>query len=548
PNDFFDVIFQNDIAFGIPKDKWEDEIKELVRITKPGGFIELCESETTTDMGPLSEMFFEGMRIALQSRGFGENIVQCIPKLLQSHGIHIQGESILSILIGWGGEIGQLNLKHAKLLFESFKPWLSDSFEIGSEDYDNMVENTYHRGISTVGRKIELLEPMTNEEIGKTSSKINQTWENGLEYKKLYPTMEIDPDLLPDNVQEDNRLEITHNIHTHIFGRLFHAPIEEKLLQSNSQFKVLDVGCGSGYWIRDMAIKYPNVEFHGFDISKTLKEDIDKLPNVMFVAGNVLNGIPFPDNYFDFVYQRMLIGYIPKHKCDDELKELNRVVKPDGYLELVEMGPDMQRMGPICDKFLKGLSQISAHRDVYLELGWNGKIGEINLENFQMIGASMKPWLSNIFNMTSEEYEIMQENMNKEIKRFQTYQNGIALVGRKNKIDLSERNYSKTNNETRKYETFNEEFDTGSPDIPFSTDNETPINSTSQSSDLVKLNEKIAVNWKPQSQHTTRDDSRLDNRRRFHADEDSPYALPADIEEQDRLEIQHLLIKHLYGE
>ncbi|KAJ1556155.1 hypothetical protein HK096_001095, partial [Nowakowskiella sp. JEL0078] len=63
----------------------------------------------------------------------------------------------------------------------------------------------------------------------------------------------------------------------------------------------------------------------------------------------------------------------------------------------------------------------------------------------------------------------------------------------------------------------------------------------------MKLNESAAEQWQPQFQHMLRDDARLDSLRRFHNIEDSPYILPADIEEQDRLEIQHQILTHIFG-
>ncbi|KAJ1553618.1 hypothetical protein HK096_007133 [Nowakowskiella sp. JEL0078] len=68
----------------------------------------------------------------------------------------------------------------------------------------------------------------------------------------------------------------------------------------------------------------------------------------------------------------------------------------------------------------------------------------------------------------------------------------------------------------------------------------------SQKESLI-LNEKIAEEWQPQYDHSLRSDARLDNLRRFHNIKESPYFLPADIEEQDRLEVQHLISTHYFG-
>ena len=49
---------------------------------------------------------------------------------------------------------------------------------------------------------------------------------------------------------------------------------------------------------------------------------------------NLLDGLPFEDDSFDFVFQRLLVGAIPKNKWPFIINELTRVLKPDGYLEV----------------------------------------------------------------------------------------------------------------------------------------------------------------------------------------------------------------------
>ncbi|KAJ1562522.1 hypothetical protein HK096_008381, partial [Nowakowskiella sp. JEL0078] len=43
PDYHFDAVFQRLLIFGIPKDKWDTLIKELIRVSKPGRFIEIVE-------------------------------------------------------------------------------------------------------------------------------------------------------------------------------------------------------------------------------------------------------------------------------------------------------------------------------------------------------------------------------------------------------------------------------------------------------------------------------------------------------------------------
>jgi ubiquinone/menaquinone biosynthesis C-methylase UbiE len=69
---------------------------------------------------------------------------------------------------------------------------------------------------------------------------------------------------------------------------------------------VLDSGCGPATWTFEMGETYPNSKFYGIDISLVFPELI-KPANVDFVIGNIAKKIPFPDNTFDYIHQRLLI-------------------------------------------------------------------------------------------------------------------------------------------------------------------------------------------------------------------------------------------------
>src|SRR5439155_8552781 len=92
--------------------------------------------------------------------------------------------------------------------------------------------------------------------------------------------------------------------------------------------------------------------FYGIDISAIFPTEI--LPsNVEFRQINVLNGLPWPDEYFDFVYQRFMILSFTMEQWNYVLKEFLRVTKKGGWLELFEtstdMGPEPTSAKKICD-------------------------------------------------------------------------------------------------------------------------------------------------------------------------------------------------------
>jgi len=82
-----------------------------------------------------------------------------------------------------------------------------------------------------------------------------------------------------------------------------------------------------------MATNHPNVEFTGIDISPIQPSQI-KPKDFTFIQANLFGGLPFADDSFEFVFQRLLVGAIPKNKWPFVINELTRVLKPGGYLEV----------------------------------------------------------------------------------------------------------------------------------------------------------------------------------------------------------------------
>lgn len=69
---------------------------------------------------------------------------------------------------------------------------------------------------------------------------------------------------------------------------------------------VLDSACGPSHWTFQMAETYPNSKFYGVDCSSEFPWD-KKPANVEFKECNIAEKIPFPDNTFDYIHQRLLV-------------------------------------------------------------------------------------------------------------------------------------------------------------------------------------------------------------------------------------------------
>ncbi|KAI8391520.1 S-adenosyl-L-methionine-dependent methyltransferase [Radiomyces spectabilis] len=141
---------------------------------------------------------------------------------------------------------------------------------------------------------------------------------------------------LPNDDEEMDRLVGQHFALKTLFNGNILREVEEAL-PLNTGCKILDVGCGPGTWIMDMATEYPASEFTGVDMCETFPVSI-RPPNVHFLSGNILERLPFPDNSFDLVNMRLFILALRKEEWPPVLNEIYRVLKPGGMIQSIEAG------------------------------------------------------------------------------------------------------------------------------------------------------------------------------------------------------------------
>ncbi|WP_424354908.1 class I SAM-dependent methyltransferase [Methanobacterium sp. MBAC-LM] len=111
--------------------------------------------------------------------------------------------------------------------------------------------------------------------------------------------------------------------------------------------KVLEVGCGSGAFTTFVARAVGDKgEVFALDIQPEMLKQIENklkrpenrdIKNIHLINGDALN-MPLEDNTFDLVYSITVFQELPnKNKA---LKEMKRVLKPDGILSITEFLPD----------------------------------------------------------------------------------------------------------------------------------------------------------------------------------------------------------------
>lgn len=179
------------------------------------------------------------------------------------------------------------------------------------------------------------------------------------------------PYVLPSDDKEINRLDFQHYMLRYSLRGNYAAPIRQPK-------SILDVGSGTGRWATEMARLFPDANVIGTDIAPpnpdiAQPDELARPDNYAFIQGNVLDGLPFPDASFDFTHMRLLLFAIPEARWPAVTRELVRVTKPGGWIELVETGPQ-QNGGPAMDQIVSWITQASVRRGINPLLG--PRIGE----------------------------------------------------------------------------------------------------------------------------------------------------------------------------
>ncbi|CAG8533776.1 2609_t:CDS:2, partial [Ambispora gerdemannii] len=137
----------------------------------------------------------------------------------------------------------------------------------------------------------------------------------------------------PDEEVQIDRTQIAHHLYRVIWDGNFSSPVKERLLKGGA--KVLDIGCGPGTWICDMATDFPKSSFIGVDYVPTFPTQ--KPTNVQFIVSNILEGLDFEDEEFDFINMRQMVLWFSEEQYKEQvIPELIRLLKVEGWLEISE--------------------------------------------------------------------------------------------------------------------------------------------------------------------------------------------------------------------
>ena len=105
----------------------------------------------------------------------------------------------------------------------------------------------------------------------------------------------------------------------------------------DEQTLVLDVGCGTGRYLRAILERYPQIPLYGIDVSAaTLQNYTQELaPAAKLQVADFAQENPFPAMQFDLVYSLGVLQHIQFFKLRMFFTHIHAVTKPGGYFYFV---------------------------------------------------------------------------------------------------------------------------------------------------------------------------------------------------------------------
>jgi malonyl-CoA O-methyltransferase len=130
--------------------------------------------------------------------------------------------------------------------------------------------------------------------------------------------------------------------------------------------RILDLGCGSGHFMHQLATLYPEAHVVGLDIAPKMLHAAEQAcvlsQNTHWVNAN-MDHLPFADGTFDLVFANQAIHWASS--LPQVFRELSRVMAVDACLMFTTLGPDSLYELKTAWSFVHDAAHVNAFPDMH---------------------------------------------------------------------------------------------------------------------------------------------------------------------------------------
>ncbi|KAI8391588.1 S-adenosyl-L-methionine-dependent methyltransferase [Radiomyces spectabilis] len=250
-----------------------------------------------------------------------------------------------------------------------------------------------------------------------------------------YAGVQSNSQFLPYNWEDEDRFYTLHFALRDLFSSNVMPAVLPRLIKGAC---VVDIGCGNGPWITDMATQYSECEYVGVEPSVDMLPEAMPLPNVRFEVADIMDKLPFESNSVDVVHIRAQGLQFKKEEWVKALREVYRVLKPGGMVQLLELHNAVSlgnldydiatKLGPILEESGFQLAQLKKKK---VHFASDGRLGEtfvaVTLRTFQ----AAQDFLAPLMGLDIDDYRHRVEMVCAQCVKHNAHLTWYAYVGKK---------------------------------------------------------------------------------------------------------------------
>lgn len=149
----------------------------------------------------------------------------------------------------------------------------------------------------------------------------------------------------------------------------YHQALQSQL--TITPHHILDLGCGVGMSTQALQGVFPQAQLTGIDLSpyflSVAQYRTQKQPNMQWIHG-AAESTGLPDQSFDLVSASLMFHELPATAAEAIIQEAHRLLRPGGYLSIMDMNPRSEIFQKMPPYILTLLKSTEPYLDQYFSL------------------------------------------------------------------------------------------------------------------------------------------------------------------------------------